>query len=125
MESIPGGITIPLGVCIAFLIWLIKLAVEEALKDRRSQRETREKVALSQVMAFQAHVDECNARASTHARLEQKVDGIVSTLSDTRILLDRRSEKIDGMFSQFIEHVNSDNAWRVHIDEKFRELREA
>ena len=116
-------IVIPVTALVAVVLWMIKLAVEEALKDRRSRRETREQMARAQIAAFQAHVDECNARAATHARLEQKVDGITSSLSETKSALDKRTERVDEVFNQLIEHINLDQAWQAKLDEKLQELK--
>jgi hypothetical protein len=117
MDSITIPFTVAATGAVGILVYVVKVAVEEHLKDRRAKREAFQKTADAQAAAFNAHVTECQLRAETHKRLEEKFD-------EMKLVLQALSGKVDRLVVQVTEsatrlesHIEEDERFQTRVQE--------
>lgn len=115
------ALTIPFSVAAAtgagILIYVVKIGIAEHLQDRREKRKAMQETAAAQVAAFTAHVTECQLRAKTHERLEEKFD-------EMKTVLAALSNKVDGLVVQMAaigtrleSHIEEDEKFQRRVEE--------
>lgn len=121
-------LTIPLSGATGILIYVAKIAINEAIKDRQQKRDARDRVAQAQTDAFNAHVRECALRALAHTSLEGKMDSLADSLDEAKSSLEKHTGRLDTLFEMVvahIPHVARDSEWRNEIHRRMDRLDQA